>query len=583
MKKPLWLTTLALCLLLSFSQPLLGATITVNAYPGGNGVVEKQVDYYCSLLEAIEAANTNSIVNECPAGSSGLDTLTLPAGKTFYLDTVDNITTGPNGLPSITDDLQINGSNTTITRGCSSLCILPKFRFLHLASGVDLTLNGINLSNGDAGEDNDGGALLTIGGNSEVSIQNCTISGNQAYSGGGIAFTEDQYGFTIATINNSTISDNTAYDPTPPNVAGGIWVHESNLTMLNSNVTNNSSTSTGGGIEIQKVGHGGGGTVIIKNSTISNNHADGRGGGLFAYSSDEAGVTHVNLTITDSVIESNTTNHDGGGLIVEKCNTVIERTSISLNSAGTASGTSGFQGSAAALGGTGGTGDFLKLLNCTISGNKIKGLDNSTQNHFSAINVLGSPAVSIHNTTISNNQILNATYPNNKYAVRLFDDYDVKNSIIAGNDGKQCALSGTLTINSNNFFGDVYCDGTADGDPQLGPLQDNGGRSKTHALLAASAAIGGGNNATCLALDQRKAKRPEGTNCDIGAYEYLAYVAGDINNDKDVDLKDIILTLQLLTKSPLSGSIEIKGDCNADQKIGVAEAIFILQEQAGKF
>jgi hypothetical protein len=58
-------------------------------------------------------------------------------------------------------------------------------------------------------------------------------------------------------------------------------------------------------------------------------------------------------------------------------------------------------------------------------------------------------------------------------------------------------------------------------DPRLAPLADNGGLTKTHALLDDSPAIDAGNNAAGLAYDQRGAGFPRvnGAQADIGAYE----------------------------------------------------------------
>jgi len=63
-------------------------------------------------------------------------------------------------------------------------------------------------------------------------------------------------------------------------------------------------------------------------------------------------------------------------------------------------------------------------------------------------------------------------------------------------------------------------------DPQLGPLQDNGGATLTHALLPGSPAIdaipwGTNGCGTTLISDQRGQARPQPASgaCDIGAYE----------------------------------------------------------------
>jgi len=70
-------------------------------------------------------------------------------------------------------------------------------------------------------------------------------------------------------------------------------------------------------------------------------------------------------------------------------------------------------------------------------------------------------------------------------------------------------------------------------DPMLGPLQDNGGPTPTHALLPGSPAINAipvedctydddgdpGTPEVPLTTDQRGVRRPQGGRCDIGAYE----------------------------------------------------------------
>jgi hypothetical protein len=60
----------------------------------------------------------------------------------------------------------------------------------------------------------------------------------------------------------------------------------------------------------------------------------------------------------------------------------------------------------------------------------------------------------------------------------------------------------------------------------LGPLQDNGGPTETHALGAGSVAIDAIPEADCvdadgeaLTTDQRGVTRPQGDACDVGAVE----------------------------------------------------------------
>ena len=57
--------------------------------------------------------------------------------------------------------------------------------------------------------------------------------------------------------------------------------------------------------------------------------------------------------------------------------------------------------------------------------------------------------------------------------------------------------------------------------PWLGPLRDNGGPTRTHALLSHSPAIDSGKDVSALKYDQRIVtfNRVSGASEDIGAYE----------------------------------------------------------------
>lgn len=108
-----------------------------------------------------------------------------------------------------------------------------------------------------------------------------------------------------------------------------------------------------------------------------------------------------------------------------------------------------------------------------------------------------------------------------------------QNSIVANSSsGGNCA--GAMTSKGYNLSSDGSCNFNGPGDmngtnPDLGPLEYNGGPTQTMALLPGSLAIDGGNPAGCtdglghvLKTDQRAMPRPDSEDdagCDIGAYE----------------------------------------------------------------
>ena len=111
---------------------------------------------------------------------------------------------------------------------------------------------------------------------------------------------------------------------------------------------------------------------------------------------------------------------------------------------------------------------------------------------------------------------------------------DAQSSIIAGNSaGDGAARAADLGADdalairgANNLVMSadaalVLPADTLHDDPQLFPLNDNGGPTRTHALVATSPAIDAGNNAAALDFDQSGAHfaRVSGAAADIGAFE----------------------------------------------------------------
>ena len=105
----------------------------------------------------------------------------------------------------------------------------------------------------------------------------------------------------------------------------------------------------------------------------------------------------------------------------------------------------------------------------------------------------------------------------------------------SGGNGGNCAFAGgTVSDGGYNLDSGTTCQLSASTDkngvdPQLGPLQANGGPTQTMAPSATSPvidAIPAGTNGcgTTVKTDQRGVHRPQGSGCDIGAYE-----TGDVN------------------------------------------------------
>jgi hypothetical protein len=163
----------------------------------------------------------------------------------------------------------------------------------------------------------------------------------------------------------------------------------------------------------------------------------------------------------------------------------------------------------------------VKITNSSLSGN-------STSLNGGALYTRHLGALILANTTITANAAANGAGIADTGDTSPFD-LVTDSSIIAGNLG----LAGAVTTDivsthpitgTNNLVGSANATlpvGTLGGDPLLGPLASNGGRTMTHALLAGSPAIDAGNNASGQSTDQRSGSyaRVFGASADIGAFE----------------------------------------------------------------
>jgi hypothetical protein len=250
--------------------------------------------------------------------------------------------------------------------------------------------------------------------------------------------------------------------------------------------------------------------VSISGVTIRNGNVTGEGGGIHS---------HAILTISDSAISGNKASLSGGGIISQGGSITLVGTTVSGNSATIATG--GIDNE---------NGAPLTIINSTISGNGGADIGAISDGSLGAV-------INITNSTITGNTTTGVA-PNVGGISQFTGTVTLRNTIVAGNTGKQCI--GTITNGGNNIDSGTTCGwGSTNGsmsstNPLLGPLALNApGTTRTHALLAGSPAIDGVTfNAPngAPATDQRGVLRPQGAGYDIGAFEYAT---GAINIDID--------------------------------------------------
>ena len=318
---------LALTLSLVSHLPASARTIVVNSN--------------CTLVNAITAANTDTAIGNCAAGS-GPDTIRLTSDVT--LTVVDNTDAGPNGLPTVSGEMTIDGSGFSIARDPSA----PSFRILMVGATGDLTLRDVEVTGGEATAR--GGCIWNGG---VLALFDTMVRDNSVSSAGGPVHGGGVYSSGPTAIVGSKILGNSVNSTTSPAFGGGIYgqstlaitgsVIEGNsvsgrgssgggvmgtgsVTVADSTVHLNTASATalsatGGGIE--------GSPVDIFNSTISGNSAD-EGSGLSGSGSVVHSTFHgntgsvtvfgkpgVGFNISKSIFGSSTGDHCGGVIVVD--------------------------------------------------------------------------------------------------------------------------------------------------------------------------------------------------------------------------------------------------------------------------
>ena len=334
----------------------------------------------------------------------------------------------------------------------------------HVVTGATgATLDGFTVTAGNANgaaPNNGGGGMYNN--SSSPMLMDITFSGNLALDYGGGVYNTSDSNPTFAYV---AISGNLAYWQ-----GGGMYNDSSSPTLMNVTFFDNSAENDGGG----GMFNGTGSNPILTNVVFNHNWSFWDGGGMY----NNMGTSP---TLNNVTFNNNATEESGGGMVNFSSSPTITNVTFSGNSAWHGGGMSNWFGSSPVL------------TNVTFNGNS------------------ANSGGGVHNND-SNPQIRNAIVWGNTATTdgpQIYNEVggsNLSNSVVQD----ECPAGST-------------CTNIISADPDLGTLGNYGGFTQTIPLLAGSSAIDAGNDDVCPDTDQRGVARPQGSHCDIGAFELNVY------------------------------------------------------------
>jgi CSLREA domain-containing protein len=305
-------------------------------------------DQLCSLREAVNAANTNMVINpaggnDCAAGeATALDTISVPGGG-FLVEGAnsdeDANASGDYDLGTAGGPVRIDGA----APGTTVINAADHDRGIDVLGAGSATLSDLTVTNGTVTGDTGGGVKAAT----NLTLSNVAVSGNivngttvSTMKGGGVA----QTGGTL-NVSNSTISGNTI-DASAAGAGqiggGGVALNGPGGSIDRTLLANNTIT----GATNQTAGGGGLGQeaatadLSITNSLIRSNTISGPdtagGGGVFW---DDDIAQPIALSVENTTFDGNSTGSGtfavGGGLHVDAGSTAnVANATLTSNSGG---------------------------------------------------------------------------------------------------------------------------------------------------------------------------------------------------------------------------------------------------------